>query len=116
MKNTKDIKTEIYLNSLILSLTKKKINEPIRNEIEFTLGALFIYLLMIKVNTNKTDNNIYNHKNKLLKKNICIHMAEKIKEFSLVINFFSHVYSADFFIIFMKEYEGFCRRSLPIIV
>ena len=84
MKNTKDIKTEIYLNSLILSLTKKKINEPIRNEIEFTLGALFIYLLMIKVNTNKTDNNIYNHKNKLLKKNICIHMAEKIKEFRML--------------------------------
>ena len=53
MKNIKDKKTEAYLDNLILSLTKNKINESIRKENEFKLGALFIYLLMIKVNTKK---------------------------------------------------------------
>ena len=84
MRNTKDIKTEIYLDSLILSLTKNKITESIRNETEFKLGALFIYLLMIKVNSDKIDDNINNFKKKLSKKHICIYMAEQIKEFKML--------------------------------
>ena len=65
MKNIKDKKTEAYLDNLILSLTKNKITESIRKENEFKLGALFVYLLMIKVNIKKGDNNI---KKKLSKK------------------------------------------------
>ena len=81
MKNIKDKKTEAYLDNLILSLTKNKINESIRKENEFKLGALFVYLLMIKVNTKKGDNNI---KKKLSKKSICIYMAEQIMEFRML--------------------------------
>ena len=81
MKNIKDQKTETDLDSLILSLTKNKISEFNRKETEFKLGALFVYLLMIKVNTKKRDNNT---KKKLLKKSICIYMAEQIKEFRML--------------------------------
>ena len=88
MRNTKDIKTEIYLDSLILSLTKNKITESIRNETEFKLGALFIYLLMIKVNTKKGRGNI---KKKLLKKSICIYMAEQIKEFRMLYLYYKKI-------------------------
>jgi hypothetical protein len=81
MKNIKDKKTEADLNSLILSLAKNKITEFTRKETEFKLGALFVYLLMIKVNKKKGDNSI---KKKLSKKNICIYMAEQIKEFRML--------------------------------
>ena len=81
MKNTKDKKTEADLDSLILSLAKNKITKSTRKETEFKLGALFVYLLMIKVNTKKGDNNT---KKKLLKKSICIYMAEQIKEFRML--------------------------------
>ena len=81
MKNIKDKKTEADLDSLILSLTKNKITESTRKETEFKLGALFVYLLMIKVNIKKEDNNI---KKKLSKKNICIYMAEQIMEFRML--------------------------------
>jgi len=81
MKNIKDKKTEADLDNLILSLTKNKITESTRKETEFKLGALFVYLLMIKVNTKKRDSNI---KNKLSKKSICIYMAEQIKEFRML--------------------------------
>ena len=81
MKNIKDKKTEAHLDSLILSLTKNKITKSIRKETEFKLGALFVYLLMIKVNIKKKDNNI---KKKLSKKSICIYMAEQIKEFRML--------------------------------
>jgi len=81
MKNTKNIKTEIYLDNLISSLTSNKITESIRKDTEFKLGALFVYLLIIKVNTKKKGNNI---KKKLLKKSICIYMAEQIKEFRML--------------------------------
>jgi len=81
MKNTKDKKTRVDLDNLILSLTKNKITESTRKETEFKLGALFVYLLMIKVNTKKGDSNI---KKKLSKKNICIYMAEQIKEFRML--------------------------------
>ena len=74
MKNIKDKKTEADLDNLILSLTKNKITESTRKETEFKLGALFVYLLMIKVNTKK----------KLSKKSICIYMAEQIKEFRML--------------------------------
>ena len=81
MKNIKDKKTEIDLDKLILSLTKNKITESTRKETEFKLGALFVYLLMIKVNTKKGDSNI---EKKLSKKSICVHMAEQIKEFRML--------------------------------
>ena len=73
MKNIKDKKTEADLDNLILSLTKNKITESTRKETEFKLGALFVYLLMIKVNTKKEANNI---KKKLSKKSICIYMPQ----------------------------------------
>ena len=79
--NIKDKKTKADLDNLILSLTKNKITEFTRKETEFKLGALFVYLLMIKVNIKKRDNNI---KKKLSKKNICIYMAEQIKEFRML--------------------------------
>ena len=79
--NIKDKKTKADLDNLILSLAKNKISESNRKETEFKLGALFVYLLMIKVNTKKRDNNT---KKKLLKKNICIYMAEQIKEFRML--------------------------------
>ena len=81
MKNTKNKKTEIYLDNLILSLANNKISKSTRKETEFKLGALFVYLLMIKVNTKKEANNI---KKKLSKKSICIYMAEQIKEFRML--------------------------------
>ena len=81
MKNIKDKKTEEDLDNLILSLAKNKITKSIRNETEFKLGGLFVYLLMIKVNTKKSDNYI---KKKLSKKYICIYMAEHIKEFRML--------------------------------
>jgi len=81
MKNIKDQKTEAHLDNLILSLTKNKTTKSNRKETEFKLGALFVYLLMIKVNTKKGDNNT---KKKLLKKSICIYMAEQIKEFRML--------------------------------
>ena len=81
MKNIKDKKTEEDLDNLILSLAKNKITKSIRNETEFKLGGLFVYLLMIKVNTKKSDNYI---KKKLSKKYICIYMAEQIKEFKML--------------------------------
>ena len=81
MKNIKDKKTEADLNNLMSSLTKNKITESYRKETEFKLGALFVYLLMIKINTKKGDNNT---KEKLSKKSICIYMAEQIKEFRML--------------------------------
>jgi len=81
MKNIKDKKTEVDLDNLILSLAKDKITESTRKETEFKLGALFVYLLMIKANTKKGDSNI---KKKLSKKSICIYMAEQIKEFRML--------------------------------
>ena len=51
--NIKDKKTKADLDNLILSLTTNKITESTRKETEFKLGALFVYLLMIKVNTKK---------------------------------------------------------------
>ena len=81
MKNIKDKKTEADLDNLILSLTKNKIAESTIKKTEFKLGALFVYLLMIKVNIKKKDNNI---KKKLSKKSICIYMAEQIKEFRML--------------------------------
>ena len=81
MKDIKDKKTEAELDNLILSLTDSKITKSTRNQIEFKLGALFVYLLMIKVNKKKINNNT---QNKLSKKYICIYMAEQIKEFKML--------------------------------
>jgi hypothetical protein len=81
MMNIKDKKTKEDLDNLILSLTKNKITESTRKKTEFKLGALFVYLLMIKVNAKKGNSSI---KKKLSKKSICIYMAEQIKEFRML--------------------------------
>ena len=81
MKNIKDKKTEADLDNLILSLAKNKITKSTRKEAEFKLGALFVYLLLIKVNTKKEDSNA---NKKLSKIYICIYMAEQIKEFRML--------------------------------
>ena len=80
MINIKDKKTEAHLTNLILSLSKNEITKSIRKETEFKLGALYVYLLMIRVNAKKKGNN----KKKLSKKSICIYMAEQIKEFRML--------------------------------
>ena len=84
MKNNKDKKTKLDLDRLTLSLNKSTITKSNRNNIEFKLGALFVYLLMIKINRKKISNNASKLKNKLTKKNICIYMAEHIKEFRML--------------------------------
>ena len=84
MTNNKDKKTKLDLDRLTLSLNKSTINKSNRNNIEFKLGALFVYLLMIKINRKKISNNASKLKNKLTKKNICIYMAEHIKEFRML--------------------------------
>ena len=84
MTNNKDKKTKLDLDKLTLSLNKSTINKSNRNNIEFKLGALFVYLLMIKINRKKISNNASKLKNKLTKKNICIYMAEHIKEFRML--------------------------------
>ena len=84
MKNNKEKKTKLDLDRLTLSLNKSTITKSNRNNIEFKLGALFVYLLMIKINRKKISNNASKLKNKLTKKNICIYMAEHIKEFRML--------------------------------
>ena len=84
MKNIKDKKTEADLNNLILSLANNKTTKSIRKETEFKLGALFVYLLMLKVNTKKLSKNTNTLKKRLSKKSICIYMAEQIKEFRML--------------------------------
>ena len=84
MTNNKDKKTKLDLDKLTLSLNKSTITKSNRNNIEFKLGALFVYLLMIKINRKKISNNASKLKNKLTKKNICIYMAEHIKEFRML--------------------------------
>ena len=84
MKNNKDKKTKLDLDRLTLSLNKSTITKSNRNNIEFKLGALFVYLLIIKINRKKISNNANKLKNKLTKKNICIYMAEHIKEFRML--------------------------------
>ena len=79
MKNIKDKKAEASIDELILFLKNNKITKLNRNEAEFKLGTLFVYLLMIKVNKKKSDGNTKN-----FKKNICIYMAEQIKEFRML--------------------------------
>jgi|TARA_B110000971_G_scaffold139417_1_gene142552 hypothetical protein len=79
MKNIKDKKAETNINKLILSLAKNKITKLERNKAEFKLGALYVYLLMLKVNKNKLGNYTKNSK-----KYICVYMAEQIKEFRML--------------------------------
>jgi hypothetical protein len=84
MTNNKDKKTKLDLDRLTLSLNNNTITKSNRNNIEFKLGALFVYLLMIKINKKNISNNASKLKNKLTKKSICIYMAEHIKEFKLL--------------------------------
>ena len=53
MTNNKDKKTKLDLDRLTLSLNNNTITKSNRNNIEFKLGALFVYLLMIKINKKK---------------------------------------------------------------
>jgi len=78
MKNIKGKEAEADIEKLIASLSNSKITKLARNKIEFKLGALFVYSLMIKVNKKKLG------KMKNYKKIICIYMAEKIKEFRML--------------------------------
>ena len=84
MTKNKDNKTKLNIDRLILSLNNNTITKSNRNNIEFKLGALFVYLLMIKTNKKKLSNNASKLKNKLTKKSICIYMAEHIKEFRML--------------------------------
>ena len=84
MTNNIDKKTKLDLERLTLSLKNSTITKSNRNNIEFKLGALFVYLLMIKINKKKISNNRSKLKNKLTKKSICIYMAEHIKEFKML--------------------------------
>ena len=84
MTSNKDKKTKLELDRLTLSLNNRSITKSNRNNIEFKLGALFVYLLMIKINRKKISNNANRLKKKLTKKSVCIHMAEHIKEFRML--------------------------------
>jgi hypothetical protein len=84
MKNNKEKKTKLDLDRLILSLNNNTITQSNRNKIEFKLGGLFVYLLMIKINKKKISDDVNKIKNKLTRKSICIYMAENIKEFRML--------------------------------
>jgi hypothetical protein len=84
MTTNKNKKTKLDLDRLILSLNNSTITKSNRNNIEFKLGALFVYLLMIKINKKKINKNVSKFKNKLTKKSICIYIAEHIKEFRML--------------------------------
>lgn len=84
MTNNKDKKTKLDVDRLTLSLNNSAITKSKRNDIEFKLGALFVYLLMIKINKKKLSNITSKLKNKLTKRSICIYMAEHIKEFKML--------------------------------
>ena len=84
MTNNIDKKTKLDLDRLTFSLTNSTTTKSSRNNIEFKLGALFVYLLMIKINKKKFSNKASKLKNKLTKKSICIYMAEHIKEFRML--------------------------------
>ena len=84
MTDNIDKKTKLDLDRLTFSLTNSTTTKSSRNNIEFKLGALFVYLLMIKINKKNISNNASKLKNKLTKKSICIYMAEHIKEFRML--------------------------------
>ena len=84
MTDNKDKITKLDLERLTLILNTSTTTKSNRNNIEFKLGALFVYLLMIKINKKKISNNASKLKNKLTKKSVCIYMAEHIKEFRML--------------------------------
>jgi hypothetical protein len=84
MKNSKEKKTKLDLDRLILSLNNNTITQLTRNKIEFKLGALFVYLLLIKINRKEISDSVNKIKNKVTRKSICIYMAENIKEFRML--------------------------------
>ena len=84
MTDNKDKITKLDLERLTLILNTSTTTKSNRNNIEFKLGALFVYLLMIKINKKKINNNASKLKNKLTKKSVCIYMAEHIKEFRML--------------------------------
>ena len=84
MTDNKDKITKLDLERLTLILNTSTTTKSNRNNIEFKLGALFVYLLMIKINKKKINKNERKFKNKLTKKSICIYMAEHIKEFRML--------------------------------
>jgi hypothetical protein len=84
MKNNKEKKTKLDLDQLTLSLNNNTITQSSRNKIEFKLGALFVYLLMIKINRKKICDNLSKIENKVTRRSVCIYMAENIKEFRML--------------------------------
>jgi hypothetical protein len=84
MKNNKEKKTKLDLDQLTLSLNNNTITQSSRNKIEFKLGALFVYLLLIKINRKKISDNLSKIENKVTRRSVCIYMAENIKEFRML--------------------------------
>ena len=84
MKNNKEKKTKLDLDQLTLSLNNNTITQSSRNKIEFKLGALFVYLLMININRKKISDNLSKIENKVTRRSVCIYMAENIKEFRML--------------------------------
>ena len=79
MTNIKDKKAEVNIDKLILSIANNKTTKLKKNKAEFKLGALYVYLLMLRVNKNQLGSDFKNSK-----KYICIYMAEQIKEFRML--------------------------------
>ena len=65
MKNNKEKKTKLDLDRLTLSLSNNTTTQSTRNKIEFKLDALFVYLLMIKINKKKINYNLKKFQNKI---------------------------------------------------
>ena len=74
-------KTEKDFNKILSIIGNEKIPKSTRNKVLFKLAALWIYLLMVKVNTNKLGNDINRPKQKVSKRGICIYIAEHNKDF-----------------------------------
>ena len=72
MKNSKEKKTKLDLDRLILSLNNNTITLSTRNKIEFKLGALFVYLLLIKINRKEISDSVNKIKKKITRKSIWI--------------------------------------------
>tara|TARA_R100001377_G_scaffold5231_1_gene3018 strand:- start:354 stop:812 length:459 start_codon:yes stop_codon:yes gene_type:complete len=74
-------KTEKDFNNVLRIFGNPKIPASTRNKVLFKLGALFLYMLMVKANTNKLGNDINRPKQKLSKRSLCIYMAQHTKDF-----------------------------------
>jgi len=74
-------KTEKDFNKTLAIIGNENIPKSTRNKVLFKLAALWMYLLMVKVNTNRLGNDINRPKQKLSKRAVCIYIAEHNKHF-----------------------------------